>query len=149
MKEQGFLLVANKNCVCLTAGRRKYKEQNHDKRMNIKCQWRRCLRRGSEAARLLGSWLRIPPGACLSVSFECCVLSGTGLCVGLITRPGDSYRVWCVWMRSWSLDNEETLAHWGLLRHWKRKWILQSLRLTYEEVSKVTDLVKVGISVKT
>jgi hypothetical protein len=26
---------------------------------------------------------------------ECCVLSG-GLCVGLITRPEKSYRVWCV-----------------------------------------------------
>jgi hypothetical protein len=27
---------------------------------------------------------------------ECCVLSGRGLCVGLITRPEESYRVWCV-----------------------------------------------------
>jgi hypothetical protein len=25
-----------------------------------------------------------------------CVLSGTGLCFGLITRPEESYRVWCV-----------------------------------------------------
>jgi hypothetical protein len=24
------------------------------------------------------------------------VLSGIGLCVGLITRPEESYRVWCV-----------------------------------------------------
>ena len=32
----------------------------------------------------------------ISVSFECCVLSGRGLCVGLITRPEESYRVWCV-----------------------------------------------------
>jgi hypothetical protein len=24
----------------------------------------------------------------MSVSFECCVLSGRGLCVGLVTRPG-------------------------------------------------------------
>jgi hypothetical protein len=29
-------------------------------------------------------------------SCECCVLSGRGLCVGLITRPEESYRVWCV-----------------------------------------------------
>jgi hypothetical protein len=28
--------------------------------------------------------------------FECCVLSGRDLCVGLITRPGESYQVWCV-----------------------------------------------------
>jgi hypothetical protein len=27
---------------------------------------------------------------------ECCVLSGRGCCVGLITRPKESYRVWCV-----------------------------------------------------
>jgi hypothetical protein len=26
----------------------------------------------------------------------CCALSGRGLCVGLITRPEESYRVWCV-----------------------------------------------------
>jgi hypothetical protein len=32
----------------------------------------------------------------MSVSCECCVLSGRGLCDGLITRPGVSYRVWCV-----------------------------------------------------
>jgi hypothetical protein len=31
----------------------------------------------------------------MSVSCECCVLSGTGMCVGLITRPEESYRVWC------------------------------------------------------
>jgi len=29
-------------------------------------------------------------------SFECCVLSDRGLCVGLITRPEESYRVWWV-----------------------------------------------------
>ena len=27
---------------------------------------------------------------------ECCVLSGGGLCDGPITRPEESYRVWCV-----------------------------------------------------
>jgi hypothetical protein len=32
----------------------------------------------------------------MSVSCECCVLSGRGLCVGLITRPEGSCRVWCV-----------------------------------------------------
>jgi len=28
------------------------------------------------------------------VCFECCVLSGRGLCDGLITRPEESYRLW-------------------------------------------------------
>ena len=37
------------------------------------------------AARLLGFRVRTPPGD-MDVSFECCVLSGRGLCVGPITR---------------------------------------------------------------
>jgi len=30
------------------------------------------------------------------VCCECCVLSGRGLCDGLITRPEESYRLWFV-----------------------------------------------------
>ena len=30
------------------------------------------------------------------VCCDCCVLSGRGLCVELITRPEESYRLWCV-----------------------------------------------------
>jgi len=45
------------------------------------------------------------------LSCECCVLSGRGLCVGLIPRPEESYRVWCVWVWWWSLGNEEALPH--------------------------------------
>jgi len=45
-----------------------------------------------EAPYLLRSWVRIPPGACC----ECHVLSGRGLCDELITRPEESYRLWCV-----------------------------------------------------
>jgi len=30
------------------------------------------------------------------VCYECCVLSGRGLCDGLITRPEESYRMWRV-----------------------------------------------------
>jgi hypothetical protein len=37
-----------------------------------------------------------PPGAWMCVSCECCVLSGRGLCIGLITRPEESYPVLCV-----------------------------------------------------
>jgi hypothetical protein len=37
---------------------------------------------------------KIPPGAWMSVSRECCVLSG--LCDGLVPRPEESYRLWCV-----------------------------------------------------
>jgi len=63
----------------------------------------RGLRRGSAAACLLGLRVRIPPGKWMSLSCECCVLSGRGLCLGLIIRPDESYRVSCVlwaWSRS-------------------------------------------------
>jgi hypothetical protein len=45
------------------------------------------------AARLLRSWVRIPPGAWIFVCCECRVLSGRGLCGELITRPEESYRL--------------------------------------------------------
>jgi len=70
------------------------------------------LRCGSSVTPLLELLIRIPPGAC-----ECCVLSGRGLCIELITRPEESYRVWCVW--ELRVSNEEDLTHlgalWGLL----------------------------------
>jgi len=70
-------------------------------------QWSRGLRRRSAAARLLKLWVRIPPGSWMSVCCECRVSSDRGLCDDLITRPEESYRLWCVvvynletsWMR--------------------------------------------------
>ena len=53
-------------------------------------QWPLGLRRESAATRLMGLRVRIPPGAWMSVSCECCVLSGIGLCYGPITRPEES-----------------------------------------------------------
>ena len=43
----------------------------------------------------------------MPVCCECCVLSGRGLCDELITRPGESYRLWCV------VVCEEAMAHLG------------------------------------
>ena len=48
------------------------------------------------AARLLRSWVRIPPGAWIFVCCVCRVLSGRGLFDELITRPEEAYRLWCV-----------------------------------------------------
>jgi len=60
-------------------------------------QWPRGLMRGSTAARLLSSWVRMPLGdAWIYFCCECCVLSGRGLRDELITRPEESYRLWCV-----------------------------------------------------
>ena len=57
--------------------------------------WLRGLRSGSEDARLPGLRVRIQPKSCLSVSYECCVLSGSDLCDGPITYPKEPYQVWC------------------------------------------------------
>jgi hypothetical protein len=56
----------------------------------------RALRRRSTTARLLRSWVQIPPKAWMSVCCECCVLSGRGLCDNPTTRPEESYRLWRV-----------------------------------------------------
>jgi len=49
-------------------------------------------RRGSGTAHLQV----FNPAGGMDVSCEYYVLSGRGLCVGLIIRPEESYRVWCV-----------------------------------------------------
>jgi hypothetical protein len=46
--------------------------------------------KASATARLLRLWVRIPPGAWMSVCCECCVYCE------LITRPEESYRLWRV-----------------------------------------------------
>jgi hypothetical protein len=103
-----FLTCSQLDCKC---------ERRFPYSTNIRrSRWPRGLRRGSAAAGLLGLKVRIPPGAWMSVCCECCVLSGRGLCVGMVTRPDVSYRLWCVWVWSWILDNEEVVAHWWLLR---------------------------------
>jgi len=57
-------------------------------------RWLRCLTRGSAAARLLGLWVRILPGACLSLSCECCVLSKvTSTGQSLVQRIPTEYSV--------------------------------------------------------
>jgi hypothetical protein len=78
---------------------------------SCRSQWPRSLRCMSTTARLLRSWVRIPPAACC----VCCMLSGRGLCDQLITRPEESYRlrrvVVCDHETSWY---EEAIARAGL-----------------------------------
>jgi len=45
---------------------------------------------------------------------ECCVLSGKRLCIRLISRPEESYRLWCFWVWSLSLVNEGALTQYEL-----------------------------------
>jgi hypothetical protein len=92
-----------------------------------------------------GQEKKIPPGAWMSVSCECCVLSGRGLCDELVNRPEESYRVWCVkcvWSRNlemrrprhpkrgcWAIGKRNytvllwTSAHWKSRCAWGQKWI--------------------------
>ena len=62
----------------------------------FRSQWPRGLRRRSAVARLLRLWDRIPPGTWMSLCCDSCVLSDRGLCDELVTRPEESYRLWCV-----------------------------------------------------
>ena len=87
----------------------------------------RGLRRVFAVARLLELRVRIQQVAWMYVSCECWLLLGKVLCVGLILRPEESYRV-CVcvcvcmraWVWSWSLDNEEAVVYYVLLRDGKK-----------------------------
>jgi hypothetical protein len=52
------------------------------------------------------------------------VLSGRGLCDELITRPEESYRLWCVVVYNLeNLKNEEAMTRVGSQRHSKKKYI--------------------------
>jgi hypothetical protein len=57
----------------------------------------------------------------MSVCCECCVLSGRGLCNELVPRPEESYRVWCVWVWSWSLEIGGGLGPQGAVEPLKKK----------------------------
>jgi hypothetical protein len=64
------------------------------------------------------------------VCCECCVLSGRGLCDELITRPEESYRLWCfVVCDLENLVNEEAMTCVGSQRHKKN---LRKVIKTYQ-----------------
>jgi len=65
-------------------------------RFSRRSQWPCGLKHRSATARLLRLLVRMPPGALTSACCDCCMLSGRGLCDELITRPEESYRLWCV-----------------------------------------------------
>jgi len=62
-------------------------------------QWSRGRRRRTEPANMLRLWVSIPPEAWMFVCCECCALSGRGICDELITRPEESYQMWCIVVR--------------------------------------------------
>ena len=76
----------------------------HDSVSNIQATWykpvpvaarSKALVHGHSPAEIVGFESNRRHGY-LSVNCECCVLSGRGLRDELITRPEESYRLWCV-----------------------------------------------------
>ena len=83
--------------------------------VSSRSQWPRGLRRRSAAARLLRLWVRIPPGAWMSVCCEClcCQVEVSATDWSLIQRsPTDCGVCRCVWSRK-NLKNEEAVARDG------------------------------------
>jgi len=68
--------------------------------VSARSQWPRGIRRGSTFACLLGLRVRILSEFWMSAFCERCGLSGRGLCIELITLPGEFYRVLCVCVSS-------------------------------------------------
>jgi len=101
--------------------RRSYTDEKTLLNMSImnQSQWPLGLCRRSTADRLLGSWVRIPPrhGCPSVVSVVCCQVEVTATSWSPVQRSLAERGVW-VW--SWSLDNEEALAHCRLLLHRKK-----------------------------
>jgi hypothetical protein len=80
---------------------------------------------GRALAGVLGSNPAGGMGVCL---LSVCVLSGRGLCDKLITRPEESYRVWCVSECAREASKKDVAyARFGLLRHRKGKSCYESL----------------------
>ena len=72
---------------------------------------------GRSPAEIVGS----NPTGGMDVCCECCVLSVRGLCDELITRPEESYRLWCVVVCDLeNLKNEEAMTRVGVQRHRKK-----------------------------
>ena len=79
------------------------------------------------------------------VSCDCCVLSGRGLCDGLITSPEESYRLWCVFVCG-NLMNEEAMARVWSQSH-RKKIYLQRKKTVGRTVIDGTRLIKVKLKV--
>jgi len=80
---------------------------------NRRSQWPRGLRRRSTAARLLGLWVRIPPGAWMSVVSVvcCCQVEVSATNWSLVQRsPTDCGASLCViWKTSWMRNHTQSM----------------------------------------
>jgi hypothetical protein len=85
---------------------------------DCRSQWPRGLTRRSGAARLLGLWVRIPVGAWMFVSCECCQVEVSATSWSLVQGVLPTVVRRCVW--SGNLVNEEVMTRVGSQRHRKK-----------------------------
>ena len=89
------------------------------------------------------SWVRNPPETWMSVCCECCVLSGRGLCVDLITRPEESYRMCCVVVcdleTSWMRRPWPALGRSATRKKMKPKLVMYLTRMWQKKVTFTSD----------
>jgi hypothetical protein len=68
---------------------------------------------------------------------ECCVLSGRGLCDGLITRPEESYRLWRVVVCDQETSkNEEAKARYQAVKI-QPQWVVTPGKQTNKQTNKL------------
>jgi hypothetical protein len=114
-------------------------------------RWSCGLRRKSAAARLQGLRVWIPQGEWMSVYCECCALSGRGLCDEPITRPEESYQMWCLRM-SPKLQTWGGLGPLGLSSHGKKSVSGVNKRPNCESAQnscRERPIIKIAVSVST
>jgi len=138
---ESFCMLLNQSpwwqCKCLGIVLQVYFQMFCSIKWTIRSQWPRGLRRRSAAAHLLRLWIRFPTGTWMSVSYDSCVLSGRGPYDGLIAGPEEFYRVWCFWVWSRYLGNEENMAHWGCCAKSKNQWT-ETLYFPYKRTKAIT-----------
>jgi hypothetical protein len=88
---------------------------NHVIQKYYQSRWPHILRHTSTAACLLRMRFWIPLGAWMYFCFECCALSGRGLCNELNTHPEESCWLWCIIVCD--LETSRMRRPWPMLGH--------------------------------
>jgi len=114
-------------------------------------QWPRGISRRSATTRLMRLWDRISPEASMSDCRECSVLLGRGLCDELITRPEESYWLWCVVVRDLETSWIRKPAGGCCAKHKpymaKRLWRSSLCRFLHPPISSSVSGLNVSLSI--
>jgi hypothetical protein len=81
------------------------------------------------------------------VCCECCVLSGRGLCDGLITRPEDSYRMWRVVVCDQETSKTRRLKPATGLWKMHPQWVVTPGKQTSTVISRFYDYTKTDLKI--